>query len=323
MMAPPRMRLVLLVAACDLGIWVLAGLFATSEFYRRAIVLGGGAPWNYVLIVQLCTALIWAAFSPFVVLMAQKLPLRPPHLARNLLALIVFTPYLAVFRAALGGAILNLGEGDPVHLDMVTLSIGIRTHRNIAILAAIYFVTNLVEAQREAARRERQQMRAQTLLAQSELDELRARLQPRFAVRMLRHIASVLRNEPAAADALIVSLSAILRRSMGRASDERITLGDELEHFDRCLELCRAGGRYAVDARYVASDDVLALRVPALSLQSMIETVVLDLTDGTGGSVEVHCTREKNEARIEISSTSAPDAAVSQSTICIPCEETA
>jgi len=298
------MKRILLFTACNLGIWFLAGLFATSEFCRRAIVLWGeGVQWDQVLEVQMCTALIWAACTPLIVLLAQRLPLRGPHRVRNAIALIVFIPYLAVLRAALGGVINNLGEHEPVTWFMVDLSIGIRTHRNIAILSAIFFLWNLADAQREAAKRERQRVSAQTLLARTELDELRTRLQPRFALRMLRHIASVMREEPRAADALTVTLSSILRRSMSRASGERIPLADELEHLDRCLELCRAGGRFNVSARYIASDDVLACRVPALALQPVIEDVVLDLTAANGGSVEVRCSRDRDRLRIELANT--------------------
>jgi two-component system, LytTR family, sensor kinase len=298
------MKRILLFTICDLGIWLLAGLFATSEFYRRSIVMfGGRVAWDQVLEVQMCTALIWAACTPLIVLMAQKLPLRGPHRVRNAIALIVFIPYLAVLRAGVGGVINDLGEHQPVTWHMIDLSIGIRTHRNIAILAAIFFVWNLADAQREAAKRERQRVSAQTLLARTELDELRTRLQPRFALRMLRHIASVMREEPHAADALIVTLSGILRRSMSRAGDERIPLADELEHLERCLELCRAGGRFNVSARYLASDDVLACRVPALVLRPAIEDVVLDLTAGNGGSVEVRCSRDGDQLCIELANT--------------------
>jgi LytS/YehU family sensor histidine kinase len=183
---------------------------------------------------------------------------------------------------------------------MITLSIQIRTHPYAAIIAAIVFVYNLVDAQRESARRERQRSRVQALLARAEMDALRSRLQPRFAVRMLRHIAAVVREQPNAADSLIVTLSGILRRSMARGSEERIPLADELEHLDRCLDLCRAGGGLLVDARYVADDEVLACRVPALVLQPAIESVVVDLIDRGGGSVDVRCARQNGELRIEV-----------------------
>jgi hypothetical protein len=319
---PRRLGMLLLACACNIAIWIVAGFFGTSEFYRRSIAMGSGVAWDEILDVQMCTALIWAVFTPVVVFIAQRLPLRPPHLLRHSVAVIALIPLLAVVRAGGGGAILNLGQGDPVSASMVTLSIAIRTHRNIAILAVIFFISNLVEAQREAARRERQRVRAQTLLARTEIDELRTRLQPQFALRMLRHIGSVVRDQPRAADALIVTLSGILRRSMAGA-DERIRLADELEHLDRCLDLCRTGGRFSVAARYIAEDDVLASHVPALVLQPVIENVVLDLTSGEGGSVEVHCLREGDEIRIDVCWTVSPGRAARKTILRVPYEEAA
>ena len=38
---PRRLRVLLLASACNVAIWILAGVFATSEFYRRSIVMGG------------------------------------------------------------------------------------------------------------------------------------------------------------------------------------------------------------------------------------------------------------------------------------------
>jgi hypothetical protein len=312
----------LLLAAGDLAIWMLVGLFATSEFFRRSIVIGGGSDWNDALEFQMVTALNWALFTPLVVLIAQRLPLRPPHRVRNVIVVIVLLPLLAVIRTAWGSAMVNYGEGEPFSKKLLITSLEIRTHRYIAILGAIFFVYYLVDAQREAAKRERQRVRAQTLLARTEIDALRMRLQPEFALCMLRHIGSVLRADPSAADHLIVTLSGILRRSMARGGGgERIALADELDHFDRCMELCRAGDRFPLSARYLAEDDVLACRVPALVLQPVIESVVLDLTSGAGGSVEVHCERERDETRVDVSWTVAPVGEAMKYTLRIPWQE--
>jgi hypothetical protein len=312
----------LLVAAGDLAIWILAGLFATSEFYRRSIVMGGDVvAWNEILDYQMVTALNWALFTPLVVLIAQRLPLRPPHRLRNAAIVVALIPLLSVIRVAWGSAMMNYGEGEPLSKKLLITSFQIRTHRYIIIFAAIFFVYYLVEAKREAAKRERQHLRAQTLLARTEIDELRMRLQPQFALCMLRHIGSVLRADPRAADGLIVTLSGILRRSMARGSDERIALADELEHFDRCLDLCRAGDRFPLSARYIAGDDVLASRVPALVLQPVIESVVLDLTSGSGGSVEVQCARGESDTRVDVSWIVAPDGAAMKYTLRIPWQE--
>ncbi|HVG23858.1 MAG TPA: hypothetical protein VND45_06870, partial [Thermoanaerobaculia bacterium] len=179
---PRRMAALLFACACNLAVWMLGGLFATSEFYRRALVMGGAALsmgealWNEGMFVQMCTALIWAVFTPAIVYIARRLPLRRPHLLRNAAIVIALIPLLAVTRAAAGSVVMNLGEHHPVAISMLRLSLSVRTHRNIAILAAIFFICNLFEAQRETARRERQRVRTQTLLARAELDDLRTRL---------------------------------------------------------------------------------------------------------------------------------------------------
>lgn len=316
-----RLSMLLLFAAGNVALWILAGIFATSEFYRRSLVMGGPAIWNEVFDVQMVTALIWAVFTPPVVFIAQRLPLRPPHLLGKAALVIALIPLLAVVRAVFGGALHLLGEDHPIALSFLALSVRVRFHRNIAILGAIFFITWLVDARREAAERERQRVRAQVLVARTQLEELRTRLQPQFALRMLRHLGSVLREKPEAADELIVSLSDILRRSMSRETGERIRLGDELDHFDRCLDLCRAGGRFAVSARYVAGEDVLASRVPALVLEPVLETVVLDLTSGSGGAVEVRCAQEENSVHVEVEWTVAPDGTARATTLRIPFEE--
>jgi hypothetical protein len=282
---------------------------------------GDVVAWNEILDYQMVTALNWALFTPLVVLLAQRLPLRPPHRLRNAAVVVALIPLLTVIRVAWGSAMMNYGEGEPLSKKLLITSFQIRTHRYIIIFAAIFFVYYLVEAKREAAKRERQRVRAQTLLARTEMDALRARLQPQFALCMLRHIGRVLRAEPRAADDLIVTLSGILRRSMARGSDERIALADELEHFDRCLDLCRAGDRFPLSARYVAGDDVLASRVPALVLQPVIESVVLDLTSGSGGSVEVQCARDESDTRVDVSWIVAPDGAAMKYTLRIPWQE--
>ena len=319
---PQRLRLLLVATAFNLGVWILVGVFATSEFQRRAMTMGGAvAPWHEVFLFQMSTAMLWAAFAPVAVYLAQRLPLRPPHRLRNAALILAVIPCLAVLRAATGGAAHDLADGSAVSAEMVTVSLRIRTRPNMVILAAIFFVSNLVDAKREAAKRERQRVHAQTLVARAEMEELRTRLQPQFAVRMLRHIGSVLRDEPRAADALIVTLSGILRRSMVRGSREPVRLADELEHFDRCLDLCRVGGRFSVEARYVADDDVLASRVPPVVLQPVIESVVLDLTSGDGGSVEVRCEREGDETHVEVCWTVEPSGAEMKTTLRIPTEE--
>jgi hypothetical protein len=103
------------IAAALVAIWIVAGLFAASEFYRRSIAMGGRREeFGNVLRVQMVTSLIWATLTPMIIALAERLPLRKPHLVRNAATIILLLPVIAVGRAILGGVILNLSERDPV-----------------------------------------------------------------------------------------------------------------------------------------------------------------------------------------------------------------
>ena len=217
------------MALALIGIWLAAGLFTASEFYRRTLALNGSTESvSYILLFQMASSLMWATLTPLIVGIAERLPLRKPHLARNAVILAALLPVLAVFRAVAGGVVLNLSEGDRPSLHMADLSISIRTHRNIAILALIIIITNLLLAQREAAQRRRRELDGQTLLARAKLDALRAQLQPAFVFGALQSIADTIETDAAAADRMIVTLADLLRRSLGGGSDDVIEV-EEVE----------------------------------------------------------------------------------------------
>jgi hypothetical protein len=209
------------IAMAIVGVWLIAGLFTACEFYRRTLALNGTTERVvYILGFQTCSSLMWAVFTPIIVAIAERLPLRKPNLAINAIILAALLPVFAVVRAVTGGVVLNLSEGDRPSLHMADLSISIRTHRNIAIAAVIIIVTNLLLAQREAAQRRQRELDGQTLLARAKLDALRAQLQPEFVFSALQAIADTIETDAAAADRMIVTLADLLRRSLNEKSGE-------------------------------------------------------------------------------------------------------
>jgi len=298
-----RQRLLRLfgVAMALIAIWLVAGLFTASEFYRRTLAMG----WipeevTVVVLFQMASSLIWAAVTPFIIALAERLPLRKPFLLRNALVIVGLLPAMAIARAAVGSVLLNLGEGHRVSMDMLRFSISIRTHRNIAIIAMIVVITNLVLAQREASARARRELAAQTLLARAELDGLRAQMQPHFLFLMLRTIAEMVPANAAAADDMIVGMAELLRRGLALGNDP-VSLSDELDFVDRSLALYQVcfGGRLSV--RYDAGENVLAARVPPLLVQQLVENAVTNgIAPEGGGEIEIRCRQDGGRLRIEV-----------------------
>lgn len=283
-----------------LAVWIAAGLFATSNVYRNQLVLGGKVILSHILYVQMSTALIWAAVTPLLIHLGTRLQIRKPHRLRNTVLLILWIPPLAVVRAAVGSAIMNLGERDPIALAMANHSILIRFHANVLTLGLIFLVLNVILAQREAAERERNALAKRTLLARAEIEELRSHLQPHFLFTTLQTIGRVLHDSPEKADAMIVHLSDLLRQTLALREDE-ISLGEELDFIDRYLELYRDvfSGRLRVTLH--AEEDLLDARVPPLLLQPVVEsTVVNAIEPAGGGTIAIRVDRNGEMLRIEV-----------------------
>lgn len=111
------------------------------------------------------------------------------------------------------------------------------------------------------------------LLAQSEIKLLQAQINPHFLFNALNTLAAVIRRDPEAARQLVQYLSTFFRKNLKRVGNDA-TLKDEIEHVDAYLriELARFAGR--LDVELAVADDLLHLRLPAFSLQPIVENAI-------------------------------------------------
>ena len=111
------------------------------------------------------------------------------------------------------------------------------------------------------------------LLAQSEIKLLQAQINPHFLFNALNTLAAVIRRDPEAARQLVQYLSTFFRKSLKRVGNDA-SLKDEIEHVNAYLqiELARFAGR--LDVKMTVPDDLLHLRLPAFSLQPIVENAI-------------------------------------------------
>jgi hypothetical protein len=283
-----------------LAVWLLFALFSASEFYRRGLASGHTVNWTETLVVQLVTALQWTFFTPIVIAVAERYPIRGRAWARNLLILGAFTPVLALIRAAVGGAWLQIGERGTTSWSFVKLSVAIRFHRNVFLTLVIIGLTHIVMAYREAAERERKRLALDAAVANSALAELRARMLPRVMFNSLHAIEARVESDPAGADRMIVQLSDLLRGTLDLDRRDEITVGEELDHLDRYLELekGRVGGRLSTHLDF--DEDALALRVPPLLIRTVFEVAIAAEGIAEESRIEIRGKQIEERLRIEI-----------------------
>jgi hypothetical protein len=144
-----------------------------------------------------------------------------------------------------------------------------------------------------AERRGAQAAEARAALADARIAALQARMQPHFLFNALNTVAELVRSDPAAAEATIEDLSAILRASLADADTPLRPLQQEIQIAKAyaAVEQRRLGGRLALAWR--CADDAGQVMVPAWSLQPLVENAIKYAVAARieGGSVTIEAHR--------------------------------
>jgi two-component system LytT family sensor kinase len=124
--------------------------------------------------------------------------------------------------------------------------------------------------------------KSRTALMEAEVRALRAQISPHFVYNSLSAIASFVRTDPERARELLMEFADFTRYSFRRHGDFT-TLAEELRSIERYLVLERArfGERLHVTLR--VAPEVLAVKVPFLSIQPLVENAVRHGIEGKEG----------------------------------------
>ena len=125
-----------------------------------------------------------------------------------------------------------------------------------------------------ARERERHAVMLETGLTKARLQTLQMQLQPHFLFNTLNSIASLIHENPRAADEMIGSMSDFLRLTLSASDRPEVSLCEELVYLDHYLaiERIRYGERLQVEKHIEPA--ALDSLVPALILQPLLENAV-------------------------------------------------
>lgn len=130
-------------------------------------------------------------------------------------------------------------------------------------------IAQLLSAQILAGQYERQK----ALLTQSEIKLLHAQVNPHFLFNALNTLVAVIRRDGERACDLVQSLSTFFRKNLKRSDDE-VSLADEIEHVNAYLQIEKARFADRLEIAVSLPEALLAARLPAFSLQPIVENAI-------------------------------------------------
>lgn len=276
--------------AVILGGWtVVAAVFAGHNYLTYAAE-GRPIPFGHALWWSVAEWYTWALLTPLAMWIARRYGPASWGWWRSVVVLLPLALGVAALQVALEYGVDRaavLLTGDPTMSVRVWLSGGVRgAALDLAYLVprkigfsfvtfwGIVAVVLAADYYRLFRERELRAARLESALAGARLDALRAQLQPHFLFNTLNAIASLIPEDPAAAEEMVESLSELLRASLRDTGRREITLAEEIDLVTQYLRIqeIRFQDRLRVQ---IDVDPALAMaRVPPLLLQPLAENAI-------------------------------------------------
>lgn len=248
------------------GVFSLLALLFTGQVWLDYTWADLPISWGQALGISSVDWYLWAAATPAVTWLGRRWPIRPRTWWR---AVVIHAPLcllLMLIKLAIGGRIIALLMGrvrQPA--PFLRLYVGLFTYYAILGVAAA------IERARTRRARDLRTSQLETELVRTQLDALKMRLHPHFLFNTLNGISALMREDVEAADLMLTRLGDLLRLTLDRAGAQEVPLKEELDVVGKYIEIqqVRFGDRLTI--RVDTAPGTLALAVPSLMLQPLVE----------------------------------------------------
>jgi two-component sensor histidine kinase len=158
------------------------------------------------------------------------------------------------------------------------------------VVAGAHAIIAARRAQTEALRASR--LDAQ--LSRARLEALKIQLQPHFLFNTLHTISELVHSDADAADAMLMKLGHLLRRTLDASMLSEITIDDELAYIGAYLDIHRVRHQERLRVVYDIDPAARTARIPPLMLQPLVENAlrhgIAASRDGGTITVAAHAT---------------------------------
>jgi two-component system LytT family sensor kinase len=272
------------------GGWSLVAIIFAVHNYLTFGADGRAIPFVHALWWSGAEWYTWAALTPLAVHICRRWPVAGARALPHAAVLLLAAALLAVLQVALEYSLdraVTLLSASPTLSVRYWLSDGAstaamelsyllprKTGFAFATACALVAAIHTVDYYRMYRDRELQAARLRSALASAQLERLRAQLQPHFLFNTLNGIASLIPEDPAAAEEMVECLSDLLRASLGPGTRAEVTLAEELHLLDQYLTIQQLRFQDRLRITREIEPDVLEARVPPLLLQPLAENAV-------------------------------------------------
>src|SRR5215213_868145 len=278
-------------------VWVLVGLFFSSQIYFYFLGTPKQMSLPSALAWQMTAVVIFALSTPLVLMLARRYRVErqtwrravPVHLLAGTCVCAVWSAFHIVLDHYFSGTLANLKWA---YLPRIIFF-------NIDRELFVYWIIVVISHAADYYQRYREgELRA----SQAQLQALKMQLHPHFLFNALHSISALVHSDPEAADKMIARLGDFLRLTLDTAAAQEVPLRQEIEFLNCYLEIERIRFRDRLTTRLDVDPQALECRVPNLILQPIVENAIRHgvAPRSAPGRVEIHAERRGGALRLQV-----------------------
>ncbi|HEU0014698.1 MAG TPA: histidine kinase [Longimicrobium sp.] len=298
---PPRPGARLRFALAVAGVWTLLALLAATQDALNLVYQGQPVPWARVYAVSLADWYTCAVFTPVVLWLVRRHPLRGRGWPRRAALYAAAAAVMTVLKYALYVPLRQVLA--PIPGFSVAGILADRFFMEFVAFACVLGVAVAAEYYRTLRERELRASQLEARLAQAHLDALRAQIRPHFLFNTMNAVSTLMHRDVDAADEMLTQLCDLLRETLDAGGVQEVPLREELRVLDHYLGIMRLrfSDRLTVDVR--VQPDVLDEPVPHFILQPLAENAIEHgiARDPRAGRIVVAARRAPEGLRLTVS----------------------
>src|SRR5215471_336181 len=229
--------------------WTLITVIVAGQNYVFARARGRSDHFWHEFLTASTEWYVWAALTPLVLFLSRRFRISSRNRASRIPLHLAFSVLLFFFATY------------KFHFNLLTYWVIVLLHHGL------YYYEQSRKQELAGARMEAE-------LANAQLQALNMQLHPHFLFNTLHAISTLIPDDPAAAQDMVLKLGDLLRATLSKMEQHEVSLQQELELLDcyLAIEQTRFGDRLRID-REIAPE-TLPCAVPTLIFQPLVENAI-------------------------------------------------
>lgn len=218
---------------------------------------------------------LWAVLTPLALWLARRYPIDAGTWKYSLLLHLAFSVCLTIAQLSLEASLHWMRAGQDWSLS-AALGHYLRQHTQIGFLIywLVVIAAQFYRMHDQSRKRQVHAAQLEARLAEAQIDNLRSQLHPHFLFNTLQAIATLIPEDPEAAEDVVLQLSQLLRLSLDEMHTHEVPLSREvdfLQHY-MAIQQRRFGDRLRCEVQINSA--LLNCAVPTLVLQPLVENAI-------------------------------------------------